>query len=336
MRLPLRTRIALIAALLVLANAAAWAWALLLFRDHPILLGTALLAYGLGLRHGVDADHIAAIDNATRKLVGDGQRPVATGLWFALGHASVVLLAAAGVALATTALRDSVEAYRPLVSLAGAIFSSAILLGIALANLVILLPIWRTWRRARRSPHLDKPDLTLPSGLLGRLLRPLLRVVTASWHLFPIGFLFGLGFDTATEIALLSVSATQAGAGLPIWSIMVFPTLFTAGMALVDTADGLLMLGAYRWAVVDPARKLAYNLSITALSVATALIIGGIEAVGLIGEQLGRSGWFWDAIDGLLAHLSFTGIIIVTVCALAWLLSATAARLRRRPLATEP
>ncbi len=243
----LRRRVIGIYALLAVANLGAWAWAVLLFRDHPVLLGTALLAYGFGLRHAVDADHIAAIDNVTRKLMQEGKRPVGIGFFFALGHSTVVVLAAAAVAATATALAGSFEEFKAVGGVIGTSVSALFLFAIAAANIVILRGVWRTFQHVRRGGRYVEEDFDLllnSRGLLARLFRPLFRLIWTSWHMFPLGFLFGLGFDTATEVAVLGISATQAAQGVSIWSIMVFPALFAAGMSLVDTTDGILMLGA--------------------------------------------------------------------------------------------
>ena len=307
--------------LLMVANLAAWAWAVMVFRHQPLLLGTALLAYGFGLRHAVDADHIAAIDNVTRKLMQQGRRPVSVGLFFALGHSAVVVLAAAGVAATTTLLSSRFEQFKGVGGIVSTGVSALFLFAIATANLVILRSVWRTWRHVRAGGrYVDEDfDLLLNSrGLLARLFRPVFRLVTQSWHMLPLGFLFGLGFDTATEVALLGMSATQAAQGVSIWSIMVFPALFAAGMALVDTTDGVLMLGAYNWAFIKPIRKLHYNLTITLVSVVVAFLVGGIEALGLIGNQLNLSGWFWDGVGALNDNFGSLGFVIIGVFAAAW------------------
>ena len=308
--------------LLIAGNLGAWAWALALFRDQPLFLGTALLAYGFGLRHAVDADHIAAIDNVTRKLMQEGKRPVSVGFFFALGHSTVVILAAAGVAATATVLSTHFEQFKSVGGIIGTAVSATFLFAIAAANLVILRSVWRTYRHVRAGgSYVDEDfDLLLNNrGLLARLFRPLFRLVSSSWHMFPLGFLFGLGFDTATEVSLLGISATQAGQGLSIWSIMVFPALFAAGMSLIDTTDGVLMLGAYNWAFVKPMRKLYYNLTITSVSVVVAVLIGGIEALGLIGDQLSLSGWFWDGIGGLNENFNSLGFVIIGVFIAAWI-----------------
>ncbi len=306
---------------LALANIAVWCWALYLFRSQPVLLGTALLAYGFGLRHAVDADHIAAIDNVTRKLMQEGKRPVSVGFFFALGHSTVVVLAALLIALTTTELAGRFDAFREVGGVLGTVVSAGFLFAIAAMNLAILVGVWRTFQRVRCGGAYDDTDFDMlldSRGLLARVLRPLFRLVSQAWHMFPLGFLFGLGFDTATEIALLGVSAEQAAQGMSIWSILVFPALFTAGMSLIDTTDGVIMLGAYDWAFVHPIRKLYYNLVITAVSVVVAVLIGGIEALGLLGDQLGMQGWFWQGIGGLNDNFNALGFGIIGVFVIAW------------------
>ena len=307
--------------LLIAANLAAWAWAFLLFQNQPLLLGTALLAYGFGLRHAVDADHIAAIDNVTRKLMQEGKRPVTVGFFFALGHSTVVLLAAAGVAATATLLSQRFDQFKSVGGIIGTGVSALFLFAIATANLLILRAVWRTWRHVRNGGRYVEADFDIllnGRGLLARLFRPLFKLVTKGWHMFPLGFLFGLGFDTATEVALLGISATQAAQGVSVWSILVFPALFAAGMSLVDTTDGVLMLRAYDWAFVKPIRKLYYNLAITGVSVVVAFLVGGIEALGLLGAQLDLSGWFWDGIGTLNDDLNGLGFAVIGVFIAAW------------------
>ena len=305
-------------------NLAVWAWALMLFRTQPVLLGTAFLAYGFGLRHAVDADHIAAIDNVTRKLMQEGKRPVSVGFFFALGHSSVVLLAAAAIAGTAKALASQMDLAKSIGGVVGTLVSALFLFAIAAMNFFILLAVWRTFQAVRRGAVFQEQDFDLllnSRGLLARFFRPLFRLITKGWHMFPLGFLFGLGFDTATEVALLGISATEAAKGLSIWSIMVFPALFTAGMSLIDTTDGVLMLGAYNWAFVKPMRKLYYNLTITMVSVVVAVAIGGIEVLGLIGDQLGLGGWFWDGIGALNDNFGSLGFIIIGIFIAAWIVS---------------
>ena len=306
---------------LIFATLAVWFWAELLFHQQPVFLGTALLAYGFGLRHAVDADHIAAIDNVTRKLMQEGKLPVGVGFWFAMGHSAVVVLAAAGIAVTTSRMERRFEALRG----AGGIISTSVsvlfLFTIAAMNLLILRSVWLTLRQVRSGGDYSDEDvdrLLNQRGLLARLFRPIFRLITTSWHMFPLGFLFGLGFDTATEVALLGISATEAAKGVSIWSIMVFPALFAVGMSLIDTTDGILMLGAYAWAFMKPMRRLYYNLIITSASVVIAVLIGGIEALRLAGDQLGRSGWFWAAIGALNSNFNNLGFAIIGFFVIAW------------------
>jgi high-affinity nickel-transport protein len=322
---------------LISANVAAWVWAWAAFHDRPTLLGTALLAWVFGLRHAVDADHIAAIDNVVRKLMQDGKRPLTVGLWFSLGHSTIVVLASLTIAAAAAAVQD-----RGFITgaggLVGTLVSAIFLLAIAIANLVILRGVWRSFRAVRRGGALDEDGLNLllsGRGLLARLFRPLFRVIEKSWHMYPLGFLFGLGFDTATEVGLLGIAATQAAQGLSPWQTMVFPALFTAGMALVDTTDSVLMVGAYGWAFVNPLRKLWYNLTMTATSVLIAVLICGIEALGLIGSQLALRGPLWDGIGNLNDRLGSFGFAVIGIFVVCWAVSAVIYRLKRYDLEGE-
>ncbi len=322
-----RTKLFGIYGILIAINVGAWLWALVAFHQHPVLLGTALLAYSFGLRHAVDADHIAAIDNATRKLMQEHKRPVAVGFFFSLGHSSVVVLASIGVALTAA----HVEAFKAVGGVIGTSVSAVFLLVIALMNLVILRSIYKAWRHVREGGAYVEEDFDLllaDRGFMARIFRPLFRLISRSWHLYPLGLLFGLGFDTATEIALLGISATQAAQGLSPWSIMVFPLLFSAGMSLVDTLDGHLMLGAYGWAYMKPLRKLYYNMSITLVSVVVAVIIGSIEALGLIADQLELKGDFWGFIGNLNDSFGMLGYIIIGIFVASWAASVLLYRLK--------
>jgi high-affinity nickel-transport protein len=323
-----RRRSAGLVALLVLANLAAWAWAFLAFADRPVLLGTALLAWVFGLRHAVDADHIAAIDNVVRKLMQDGKRPVETGFFFSLGHSTIVVLASAALAATSAAMQDRLLAFKAVGGVIGTAVSAAFLLLIALVNVAILRNVWRRFRHVASGGTLDPAlDTTLAGGgLLARLWRPLFRAIGQSWHMYPLGFLFGLGFDTATEVGLLGIAATQAAKGMSPWQTLAFPALFTAGMALVDTIDSILMVGAYGWAFVRPLRKLWYNLTITAASVVVAVLIGGIEALGLLVDRWQLQGGVWSVISNLNDDLSGFGFAVVGIFVLAWAVSAVVYR----------
>lgn len=316
---------------LATANIVAWLWALAIFRTHPVLLGTALLAYTFGLRHAVDADHIVAIDNVTRKLMQNGKRPVSTGLYFSLGHSTVVFLASVAIAFTASTLHDRFASMRDIGSIIGTSVSALFLFAIAIANTLILVSITRMFRRVKNGEAgLDASlDLTLANrGMMARLFRKIFALIRASWQMYPLGFLFGLGFDTATEIGVLGMSAAGAAQGLSIWSILVFPALFTAGMTLVDTTDTVLMIGAYGWAFVKPIRKLYYNMTITFISIIVALIVGGVEALGLIADRLGLDQGIWGDIAALNGRFGTLGFVIVGVFVACWIGSILIYRLR--------
>ena len=319
-----RAKIVALYALLLTASVVIWTWALIALADRPTLLGTAFLAYVLGLRHAVDADHIATIDNVVRKLMQEGKRPYAVGLFFSLGHSLSIAIAVAAIAGAAFALQGRFAEFKSIGSVIGTGASAFFLLAIAVINLVILRGVWQSFRKARRGEPVEDQELNAllaGRGLLARIFRPLFRMVSRSWQMFPVGFLFGLGFDTATEISLFAVAASQASGGMTIGTIMIFPALFTAGMTLVDTTDSVLMVGAYGWAFLNPIRKIWYNLTITAVSVLVALLIGGIEALGLIADELGLEGRFWDAIGGLNGGLANFGYLVVGIFIVSWAVS---------------
>ncbi|KIZ45525.1 HoxN/HupN/NixA family nickel/cobalt transporter [Rhodopseudomonas palustris] len=327
-----RFKVMAVYAMLAVFNIGAWAAAVIAFRDYPLLLGTALLAYTFGLRHAVDADHIAAIDNVTRKLIQSGKRPLSVGLFFSLGHSTVVIVASIFVALLVSAIQSKFEGFKQIGGVIGTGVSALFLLMVAAANIVILVSVFRMFNAARRGEDVIEEDLNIllsQRGLLGRLLRSLFRMISKSWHMYPLGLLFGLGFDTATEIGLLGISAAQGSQGLPLWSILIFPALFTAGMSLVDTTDGILMIGAYGWAFVKPIRKLYYNMTITFVSVVVALLIGGVEGLGLIGNKLALDGAVWSWIYALNENFGMLGYLIIAIFAACWLLSAIVYRLKR-------
>ena len=311
-------KIAITYALLLGANALIWVAAFHFFAPpHALMLGTALLAYTFGLRHAVDADHICAIDNVTRKLMQDGKRPVGVGLFFSLGHSTIVVLLTLAIVLGAGSIRSYLPSLENAGGLAGAGISAAFLFVIAAINAFVLVDIVQALRRQRRDGTYSEQSLSESldqRGLLGRFFRPLLRLVTRSRDMYFIGVLFGLGFDTATEVGLLGIAAIEAGKGLPLWAILIFPALFTAGMSLVDTTDGILMLGAYGWAFLKPERKLYYNLAITSASVLVAVAVGGVELTSIAGANI-SVGWL--------------GFAIVAAFALAWGGSVGLAALQR-------
>ncbi|MBV9724348.1 MAG: HoxN/HupN/NixA family nickel/cobalt transporter [Gammaproteobacteria bacterium] len=319
----LRSRLVRVYGFLTLLTGAAWITALVVLPSSPAWLGLMFVVYGLGLRHAVDADHIAAIDNVTRKLMQDGSRPVTVGLYFALGHSAVVLIVTILVAHAARTL-ERMGSFRQLGEGIGVAISTLFLFVIAAMNLVIFVALFRSYRRRRAGGglhSLDRGEAPAPGGPLSRLLQPLFALVTRSWHMFPVGFLFGLGFDTATEVAVFTVSITQAAHGMSLWVVLLFPLLFAAGMALADTTDGVVMLQAYAWAFVDPMRKTRYNMSITLLSAVIALVVGSIEALGLLGERFGLAGGAWNTVASLNTHLTGLGLLIIGLILLVWALS---------------
>jgi nickel/cobalt transporter (NiCoT) family protein len=328
----LRNKITGMYGILIAVNLLAWAWALTTFRGNPALLGAALLAYSFGLRHAFDADHIAAIDNVTRKLMQEGKRPISVGFFFSLGHSSVVVALAVGIAVTAAALQSHFDSLKSVGGVIGTLVSSLFLFAIAAANVLVLMGVWRAVQNVRRGGKFVEEDLDMllaNCGLLSRLFKRLFRLVEHSWQMYPLGFLFGLGFDTATEVGLLGISAAEAAKGMSIWSILVFPVLFTAGMSLVDTTDGMLMTGAYGWAFIKPIRKLYYNLFITFVSVMVAVVIGGIESLGLIGDQFQLNGWFWDGIGVINDNFGALGYVIVGLFVVSWTVSTVIYRVKR-------
>jgi high-affinity nickel-transport protein len=326
-----RAKIVAIYVLLAGATVVVWGLALTAFATRPLLLGTALLAYTFGLRHAVDADHISAIDNVTRKLMQEGKRPVSVGFFFSLGHSTIVVGLSVAIAVAATIVTHTMPRLQAVGGAIGTSVSAAFLYVIALLNLLVLIEIAATFRRVRRGePYCERTlDAFLADrGLMGRFFKPLLRVVGRSWQMYPLGVLFGLGFDTATEVGLLGIAAVEGTKGLPIYDILLFPLLFTVGMSLLDTTDGILMLGAYGWAYVKPIRKMYYNMTITLVSVLVALLVGTVEALSVIGGHLSLRGVFWDRIGGLSGNFGVLGFGIAGVFVAAWLLSTLVYRLR--------
>ena len=312
---PVRSRIVRMYTFLIAFNVLAWGLALAASISYPILLPTAFLAYTFGLRHAVDADHIAAIDNTTRKLMQDGQRPVAVGLFFSLGHSTVVIALSVAIALFAGVVTD-IPALQEIGSLIGTTVSAAFLLVIGVINLVVLIDIYRMFRRVARGGSYSEATLEEflnERGLLARIFRPMLRAIRKSWHMYPLGILFGLGFDTASEVALLGLAATSGASHVPIAFILVLPALFAAGMSLVDATDGVLMLGAYGWAYVKPIRKLYYNLNITFVSVLIAFAIGGVEVLSIVAERFGLHGGAWEFVRNLDFGIIGFGIIAIFV-----------------------
>ena len=329
--LEVRKRIIGMYALLLGLNVLAWIFALIAFSSAPKLLLLALTAYTFGLRHAFDADHISAIDNVTRKLMQEKQKPIGVGFFFSLGHSTVVVLLTAFIAVTAVAIQN----VGPLQAIGGLIStttSALFLFAIALINIVILVDLFKMFQSVRSGEQYNDQTLdeSLNSrGLMARFFRPLLRLTDQSWKMYPVGFFFGLGFDTATEIGLLGIAATTATHGVPVVAILIFPALFTAGMSLMDTTDGVLMLGAYGWAFVKPMRKLYYNLNITFISVIVALVIGGLEALSIVATELNLRGPFWDQVGNLNTNFGLLGVFIVLLFVANWVISTIVYKVKR-------
>lgn len=320
-------RAALLVVGLALANLLAWAWAWQIFGHSGALMAASLLAWGYGLRHAVDADHIAAIDSVTRKMMQQGKRPFGVGAWFSLGHSSIVVLASAAIAATATAFGQNMDWFHENGSVIGTAVSSLFLLAMAFVNLVILRSIWRSFQAFKQGKPFCS-DLVVQGGLMSWLFGKAFRLPEKSWHMYLVGFLFGLGFDTATEVGVLGLSAAGASSGMSIWSIMIFPALFASGMALVDTLDNVLMVGAYGWAFHKPQRKLYYNMTITGTSVVVALFIGGLEALGLVMDKFALSGGVWELIGHLNDNLGNAGFVVIGLFLACWCLSMVIYRWR--------
>jgi high-affinity nickel-transport protein len=286
-------------------------------------LGIAGLAYSLGMRHAFDADHISAIDSTTRKLLSEGKRPLRVGYWFSLGHSTVVVAIVLGVVAAERTIYGSVlHAGSPLQQfggIVGTLVSAAFLYVIALLNIGILAGIARVFR-AMRAGRYDERELErqLDSrGLMARVLRTRMNAITEEWHMYPVGVLFGLGFDTATEVALLASTALLASGHVPVYAIMCLPILFTAGMCLLDSIDGVFMNYAYSWAFLNPVRKVYYNLAITGLSIAICFVIATIEVLGLLASRVGGlHGGFWHYVATF--DVNRAGFVIAGLFVLCW------------------
>ncbi|KAH7036086.1 high-affinity nickel permease [Linnemannia elongata] len=364
---------------LVLVNILVWILAGLAAKEYPSLLGAMVIAYTLGLRHAVDADHLAAIDNVTRKLIYQDSfkaraegldswtPPVCVGLFFSLGHSTIVIVASVALALTATAIKGKLEAFGETGGIIGTSVSAAFLFLIGFINLFVLFQVVQELRALRRTSeyryrdpleemirdtpdtsstkdshndsvvnetenkHADdtdkkhsdetvepKPSRFQAGGLFARIFRPLFNLIDRSWKMYPLGVLFGLGFDTATEVGLLGIAATNAQAGFPTAVILIFPALFTAGMSLIDTLDGIIMVKAYGWAFVNPVKKLWYNFVVTLLGVIVAFAVGIAELLALLAEKLNLEGPFWDFFTMLSDNFGLIGYVVLATFILTW------------------
>jgi high-affinity nickel-transport protein len=291
--------------------------------DNPAFWSLGLLAYTLGLRHAFDIDHIAAIDNTVRKLIQQKQNPLGVGFYFALGHSSVVFLMVLAIALSIHWIQDKMPQLQEIGGLIGVTVSGSFLIIVGLINLVILFNLYKIFRKLYKGiqPSENIEEILDSRGFLARLIKPFFRFISRSWHVYPLGFLFGLGFDTATEIGLLAISAGAAKSVISVFGILSLPILFAAGMSLMDTADGIFMSTAYRWAFTTPLRKLYYNVTVTAVSVIAALLIGSVELLQVLSDKLNLQSGFFQWVNAL--NFANLGYMLVVLFILAWVISVT-------------
>jgi nickel/cobalt transporter (NiCoT) family protein len=307
---------------IVALHVAGWGLYLYYSAAYPALVGLGFVAYMFGLRHAFDADHIAAVDDTVRFMLQKGKRPLGIGFFFSLGHSTIVLLLAVAVVFAADWVKRGLPMMKDAGSLIGASVSGTFLLAIALLNFLVLLQILKVWGLARRGTHSHDhlEELLAKRGFLNRLFGGRLqRVMSASWHMYPLGLLFGLGFDTASEIGLLAMTASASAGNLPIAAVLCLPLLFAAGMTAMDTTDGVLMVKAYDWAFVNPLRKIFYNITITSMSIGIALVIGVVQLLQVAIDVWHPTGPFFDFVAGL--EFDTLGYVIVGVFVGGWALS---------------
>jgi high-affinity nickel-transport protein len=317
-------------AFIVLLHVVGWGLFAIYAPRYPAMAGLGALAYGFGLRHAFDADHIAAIDNTTRKFLSQGKRAMGTGFFFSLGHSSVVFGMSVAIAVAARAIESKIPTFQHYGSIIGASVSGFFLWMIGILNLIVLLDILRIYRemKAGRYDSEELEETLMTRGFMSRFFGRFFRLIDRSWHMYPLGVLFGLGFDTTSEIALLAITAGVAGnAGVPFLAIISLPVLFAAGMCLMDTADGAFMTQAYGWAFSNPLRKIFYNISVTSLSVAIALLVGTVELVGVLARQLHWNGPFFRFLNGL--SFQTIGYVIVAMFVITWAGSVVIWKTRR-------
>ncbi len=286
------------------------------------LAALGILAYTFGLRHGVDADHIVAIDNTTRKLLQEGERPLTVGTWFSLGHSTVVVALIVALVLATKTVLSQIPLLQSSGAIIGTTVSGIFLFLIGLINVIIVLGIYRTFQAMRQGNLKDSEldSLLEKRGLLNRYFGGLFKMVRKPWQIYPVGVLFGLGFDTASEIALIAITvAIGVSSAIPLWMVLVLPFLFTCGMVLVDTTDGIAMRAAYGWAFLKPIRKIYYNLTVTVISVAVAFAIGGVELLQVLSNELNLTGPFWSSLGKL--DFETMGFGIIGIFVVSWMVS---------------
>ena len=317
-----KLKIGVLYSLIALATILGFIASTIVGRLSLLLAGLGIIAYVFGLRHGVDADHIAAIDNTTRKLMQENQSPFTVGMWFSLGHSTIVVALIVGLVFVTRTIIGHISVLQSVGAIVGTTVSGAFLLLIGIANMVIVFGIYRIYKELKRG-KLNQGDLERllnDRGFLNRYFRPVFKILRKPWQIYPIGVLLGLGFDTATEVALIAISGgVGVNSNVPIWMILVLPFTFTCGMVLVDTTDGVTMRMAYGWAFLNPIRKIYYNLTVTVISVFTALVIGSVELLQVTASELRLYGTFWNWLISLDFESIGFGIIVIFLA--TWLVS---------------
>ena len=317
-----KIRIAIIFSVLITITAVGFSAAFVIGKIAVVLGGLGIVAYVFGLRHGVDADHIAAIDNTTRKLMQEGKRPYTVGLWFSLGHSTVVVALIIALIFATRAVTTSIPALQSAGAVVGTLVSGSFLWIIGFINAVIVIGIYKIFQTLKQGKlNQEELDRLLENrGFMNRFFRPLFKVINKPWHIYPVGVLFGLGFDTASEVALIAISVgIGVSTSIPLYYILILPLLFTCGMVTIDTADGVAMRVAYGWAFLNPVRKIYYNLTVTVISVLVAWAIGTIELLQVLSTELNLSGIFWSWLNTI--NFEMIGFGIIGIFIMSWLVS---------------
>ncbi len=317
-----KIKIATIFSVLAIITAIGFSAAFVIGKIAVVLGGLGIVAYVFGLRHGVDADHIAAIDNTTRKLMQDGKKPCTVGMWFSLGHSTVVVALIIGLIFATRAVTTNIPALQSAGAIVGTLVSGSFLWIIGFINAVIVIGIYKIFQTLKQGKlnQAELDNLLENRGFMNRYFRPLFKLITKPWHIYPVGVLFGLGFDTASEVALIAISVgIGVSTSIPVYYILVLPLLFTCGMVTVDTADGVAMRVAYGWAFLNPIRKIYYNLTVTVISVLVAWAIGTIELLQVLSTELNLTGLFWSWLNTV--NFEMIGFSIIGIFILSWLVS---------------
>jgi nickel/cobalt transporter (NiCoT) family protein len=295
-----------------------------------VLASLGVVAYVFGLRHGVDADHIAAIDNTTRKLMQEGRKPLAVGTWFSLGHSTIVVGLIVALVISTRTVAGSIPALKTIGAILGTAISGSFLWMLGLINVVVAIGIYHIYKKVRagRLNADELENLLNKRGFLNRYFSSMFRIIKKPWQIYPVGVLFGLGFDTASEVALIAISVgVSVNSSVPLWMILVLPFMFTCGMVLVDTTDGVAMRMAYGWAFLKPVRKIYYNLTITMISVLVAFLIGSIELLQVLGQELNLTGSFWSWMESL--NFESLGYGIIAIFMVSWAVSVLVYRLKK-------